>query len=354
MTRRATHRCQDAGNRGGWMQGVRRLRLRRTLAIPRLRFELRMGARRWFGHRAGLTLLELLAVLVILAIATTVAVTATDGLIEQSRYEATQETLRSVHAAVVGDAHVRQPDGSLMITGFVADLGRLPRAVLEDLDGDGVAELALSELWRRPAGVEAFGVKQATDVYVEPPTLADPAVYVACGWRGPYVRLPIGATDLRDGWGEPPELLDVEDDPIVAAGDLIAQVRSVGGLGYGGDLRAVFRRAATGEDYVGALVTGEVRRWDAATGSYRYPKQSDGDVRIVLFGPNPANGRIAARAVTIPATALSDDGSAPVTYTFADLTIGPRVLRAYQGGRASEILRIVVVGGGQTVGDLHL
>ena len=43
-------------------------------------------------QRRGLTLVELLVVLTILAIMTTVAITLTDGLVDQGRYDATQRT----------------------------------------------------------------------------------------------------------------------------------------------------------------------------------------------------------------------------------------------------------------------
>lgn len=126
--------------------------------------------------RGGFTLLELLVVLVILTILTVVAVHTVDGLQDQTRFEATQRGLREVEEAVLGPANVRQPDGSLLITGFVADMGRLPSNP--------------SELWLKPDDALVF--KKRTVGTVE----------LFAGWRGPYLKMPVGGT-LLDGWGKP-------------------------------------------------------------------------------------------------------------------------------------------------------
>jgi prepilin-type N-terminal cleavage/methylation domain-containing protein len=78
------------------------------------------------SHRSALTLVELLVVLVIIAIVTGIAITATENVIDQGRYNATQQTLQNIQEAIMGPANQRAPDGSFLITGFVADMGRLP------------------------------------------------------------------------------------------------------------------------------------------------------------------------------------------------------------------------------------
>src|SRR5437763_3727153 len=87
----------------------------------------------------GLTLVELLVVLVILAILTTIAVQSTEKVVEQARYEATQRTLQNIQNAILSPPNQRTPDGSLLITGFVADMGRLPQPVADG--GDPLREL---------------------------------------------------------------------------------------------------------------------------------------------------------------------------------------------------------------------
>ena len=88
-----------------------------------------------------MTLVELLVVLAILALLTTVAVTSTDVLLSQGRYDATTRTLTGIQEAVLGLDHGRQPDGTTIVSGFVADMGRLPVCTSAD------ATVGLSELW---------------------------------------------------------------------------------------------------------------------------------------------------------------------------------------------------------------
>ena len=109
-------------------------------------------------RRAGLTLVELLVVLAILAIMTTMAVTATNTLVDQSRYDATQRTLLSIEEAVLGPANAREADGTLIVGGFVADVGRLPLAVVDAGDPDGAFK-QLRELWL-PGVMPAYGIQQ--------------------------------------------------------------------------------------------------------------------------------------------------------------------------------------------------
>ena len=76
--------------------------------------------------RRGFTLVELLIVLLILAIMTTVAIQATSGLVDQARYETTQRNLQNIQDAIIGPTNQRASDGSLLITGFAADMGACP------------------------------------------------------------------------------------------------------------------------------------------------------------------------------------------------------------------------------------
>ena len=77
-------------------------------------------------QRNGMTLVELLVVLAILALMTTVAVTSTDVFMSQGRYEATTHALTDIQEAVLGPPNSRQADGTLISMGFVADMGRSP------------------------------------------------------------------------------------------------------------------------------------------------------------------------------------------------------------------------------------
>lgn len=163
------------------------------------------------AKRRGLTLIELLVVMVILVILTTVAVQATSSVVDQGRYDATQRTLQSIQDAILGPAGQRAPDGSVLISGFVADLGRLPQPVY--VAGTLVGD-PLRELW------DASAIPAAAAYGAQPPiTIANYAISpsgtlsysgatttvtmtMPCGWRGPYLQLSTGSGgQLLDGWG---------------------------------------------------------------------------------------------------------------------------------------------------------
>lgn len=168
-------------------------------------------------ERPGLTLIELLVVLTILAVMTVVAVSLTDSVIDQGRYDVTKRTLNGLNDAVLGDPGLTDADGSRLLSGFRADVGRLPLAVGSD------PATQLAELWSNPRGLPPYG----------PHAAADPEVVLFGGWRGPYLRLGSQTTGqpvlLRDGWGQPFELLGVDLATPVAADQPVAMVRSKGG-----------------------------------------------------------------------------------------------------------------------------
>jgi prepilin-type N-terminal cleavage/methylation domain-containing protein len=286
-------------------------------------------------RRHGLTLIELLVVLLILSILTVVAVQSTDVLIDQGRFDSTQRTLQNIEEAVLGPPNQRQQDGSMFISGFVADIGRGPLAAGNDPANQ------LAELLTRPAGLEVFGIKQA-------PT--DPEVLVPCGWRGPYLRLPIGATDLRNGWANTFQILRADGNPAMNGEpiDMIGSLganNAVGGASYEGDTSVIFRSTAGLIDRYGASLAGQVIL-QTADGQ---PRDATGPVTVNLYGPNPATGGVAATSV-VATQVIGSQG----VYTFAGLptTAGPRVVRAYEGTPTtlkSRPLSLAVPAGGVNV-----
>ena len=91
--------------------------------------------------RRGFTLLEMVVVLGIMAVLALVAVKALEPVADQSRYEATQRTLTNIEEAILGGQDLRQPDGTPIISGFIADVGRPP------LVQGSLPETQLAELW---------------------------------------------------------------------------------------------------------------------------------------------------------------------------------------------------------------
>ena len=115
----------------------------------------------------------------------TVAVQSLAPVVDQAKFEATQRSLGQIRAAIVGPDDVGATGDP--VTGFVADMGRLP--------------VSLDELLTVTSVVDAptFGLQAAPAPYGNDPVSP---VTIPRGWRGPYVRLPVGGTQLLDGWGQ--------------------------------------------------------------------------------------------------------------------------------------------------------
>jgi len=272
----------------------------------------------------GLTLIELLVVLAILAILSAVAVVSTESVLGQGRHEATQRTLRAIEEAVLGPERLVRDDGTIASAGFVADVGRLPLAI--DVDG----ELHPIELLENTQGLPEFSFKEATADQVGAVD-ADPEVLVPCGWRGPYVRLPVGGGLPADGWGNPLYLLDQEGG-LVAAGE---PVEAIGSLGsderegespdnvYSKDLEVVFRSATpTAIDRTRCNIG--ITVWQRDAEGNLVPPEGDGEVVVRLFGAEEGGVRVVSHRI-----ALSPPLASPPVVQFPGVAIGPHVARAY-------------------------
>jgi prepilin-type N-terminal cleavage/methylation domain-containing protein len=148
-------------------------------------------------RRTGMTLVELVVVLVILAILTTIAVSMTDNVLEQARFDATERTLDSIRGAIVGSSNPQDPLG-----GYLADVGALP-AFLTDLSGttntNNIPAYAVySTFSPTPTGMLPVKWLSATDPAST--VMQTIPVALAAGMRAPYLRLPANGT-LVDGWG---------------------------------------------------------------------------------------------------------------------------------------------------------
>lgn len=141
------------------------------------------------AHRAGFTLVEVLLVLLLLSSLALVTVLFVDNADDQVRFEQTRSRLEQIRRAIVGDTS-RTLNGEPVISGFVADMGRLPEN--------------LSELIEAPQGSEWKALDFDKDV------LSGVTGMLYGGWRGPYLDgiqesdvagvSGVRAT-LRDGWG---------------------------------------------------------------------------------------------------------------------------------------------------------
>jgi prepilin-type N-terminal cleavage/methylation domain-containing protein len=258
-------------------------------------------------RRPGLTLVELLVVLAILAVMTTVAMTLTDSVVDQGRYDATRRTIESVENAILGPANQTDADGSRLISGFVADVGRLPVAVGSD------PRTQLQELWL-PGTLKPYQAWIPAE---------DADVKLLAGWRGPYLQLPPATPDLRDAWGEAFILLNAASEPL-ANGEAPAaiQAKAESGNVYRPGLTSTRLLTAYAAQVSGAVVDVDPTKSDDPSKD----SEAKGDVTVRLY--HAANG---IRTRTVNATKASGYAfSFPSALDPDPVPMGSVALRAYQ------------------------
>ncbi|HYG73961.1 MAG TPA: prepilin-type N-terminal cleavage/methylation domain-containing protein [Planctomycetota bacterium] len=294
-------------------------------------------------YLAGFTLIELLVVLMILTVLSTIAVQSLDHVQDQSHYDATKRAMVELEHAIVGQADARDSSGAAIVTGFIADLGRLPKAVDHDLDA--ATPLQPAELWQNPFAT-GFAIRpaDATNLPAADSALADAEVKVPCGWRGPYLRMPFGESVLNDGWGKPFDLRKANRTDPCLANDLIEIFRSLGSDN-------TLTTSATNdyrEDLYLNLKTDAVATYPSVSQSNRVQNTftitvhkttlgnaPTGSVELRMFGPNPDTGLVKAVSFTQAAS------GAPLVFTVTS-TIGPRMFRAYEGTSKSAPRQVTV------------
>ncbi len=254
-------------------------------------------------HRAstdGFTLLELVIVLAILAIVTALATREVAHVQDQRRFESSQRTLESIRDAVLGSPNDRTPDGVRVQGGFVADMGRMPADI--------------EELWTTTAST--FQVGPATSGNMAPSfeDKADPEILVASGWRGPYLRLPIGAGEPRDGWGN--AFTNWQDT-------------------VGWHVKPSVETPAPYNPYV--RLTIEPHEYTASAWGYVTVHNDStnaitGSAIVRVYGPSRDHeGKIEAIETDPLSFTVSAKDAAQSYWMLKDLSIGPRAIRAYAG-----------------------
>jgi hypothetical protein len=174
-----------------------------------------------------------------------------------------------------------------------------------------------------------------------------------CGWRGPYLQLPIGTTQLNDGWGNPlanpasaalPQSLLLYDGATpVTAGQQIFAIRSygsdyaAGGTGYAADTTIAFVNYQPGtappagstiNRYLATLLV-NLSYLNQAGQLTTTPNGTLSNVTVTFFGPNPSTGGVLSVPGTLVAgTTATYQFPAPATMPTYTMTIGPRAVRA--------------------------
>jgi prepilin-type N-terminal cleavage/methylation domain-containing protein len=378
-TRSAAERSAEAP----WTESTSRVAATQIAAkAPWTQAALRSAPLRGYT-RSGLTLVELLVVLLILVILTTIAVQSTDNLILQSRYDATQQSLQNIQNAIVGSTNQRAPGGGLIITGFVADMGRLPQPV--DTTSD-----PLRELWDTTVipSTSLFSLQLVPlNLWYLPNTpmnatsnTVQATVQLQYGWRGPYIQPPLASKltstngqaqiQLLDGWGNPFDALTLSGTLATPGGSpnqsAISLVRSRGAnyvidanpltlpvptysqnlyipaqnYQTNGSSLALPSPLATFSTIGNVQVT--VLSFNSNSSNNNVPTLgpptaigSSDYIRIVLF--MPVNGILTPVLAVNPATnqidyQLSQSATAgtPVIYAFPNVPIGTRAVQAFQ------------------------
>jgi prepilin-type N-terminal cleavage/methylation domain-containing protein len=354
------------------------------------------------GKKQAFSLIELVIALAILAAVTTIALRATSNLQDQAKYQSTVRSLNEIQAAIVGPVNQRSSDGSALVTGFVADTGRLPLANPGSDTGDPQGALdPLNELLSRPAAIP---------IYQPYSSNIDPNVIVWAGWQGPYLHLSAGPTYVRDGWGNSLHAYDATGALITTVGTPIAQLASWGADhqednlhgnppgsvpvagNYNDDVSVPNSTitSATSGFAATATITGQVTMNDGTDSggtSGPTPNATDSgaaiDIWVAYFGPDLTQSPHPVAAVStlvgfdnggVLVNAVNNSYQTPnpwtgqFTISASNVTIGPRVLKLYlaahQSGTpsfstalsstlASTTLNVTLVPGTQTI-DLVL
>ena len=252
--------------------------------------------------RNAFTLVEMVTVLAVIAILTHLAVRGLSRVRDGKLAKAADRQLETIRASI----YDCRPGEEAV--GFLADMGRLPRLA----NGS-----TLGELWEKPTGALPYAVRPATveNLVAGLDAISDGSVYVPTGWRGPYLRLPLGKTRLFDPWGNPMEL---EDDAglvrLWATNDVVYAVSHYGPRARAKDARTI------GLAPEGGAASRLVVNAESADVTF------SGDITYTWYGP--ADGLItgAVKTVQYPAAAVFD-GLAP----------GRRILKDSRSGRARTI-----------------
>ena len=246
----------------------------------------------------GFTLVELVVVLAVIAILTHLAVRELSHLRDAKLTKAADAQLETIRTSVFtpsGKRHIAQVADE-EATGFLADMGRLPRLV---------DDMTLGELWTMPTNALPYAVRPATAENLVPglSSLANTSVYVPTGWRGPYLRLPIGKSRLFDPWGNPVEREDAARLPrLTISNDFIVAVSHYGPRAQREGIRTL-----------------SIQPDGGAASRLIVSTTSASDISVAWYGP--AGGLITGATHTV---------SAAVPYTFEGLPPGTRILH-YNG-----------------------
>lgn len=132
--------------------------------------------------KQAFTLVELLVVIGLIVLMASGSMLLLNHEDDQRRFERNREAYQELHMALFGPEATTTMEGRVIISGFLADTGRVPRT--------------LEELQSRPADLPAWQpVGQPADWFYAR------GGRLHAGWRGPYLGRHVSG--LYDNWGHP-------------------------------------------------------------------------------------------------------------------------------------------------------
>ena len=160
------------------------------------------------GSRAGLTLIEMLMTLTIMAVLTFASIALVSDSMSESKFEETVQKLARFKTGILGDPTLKE-NGVRTSFGYVGDMGGLP---------DFTAGLA--GLVSLPSGATSYAI--------------DANSRFGVGWNGPYVHSSQGVPDTTvDSWGNPILYDPTTSPPTITS---YGADGSLGGSGYNQDI----------------------------------------------------------------------------------------------------------------------
>lgn len=269
----------------------------------------------------GFTLIEMSVVLLVIAIVTHLALRQLGGIRDEKLRKAADRQLEEIRTSVFGLDREGDP------AGFLADTGRLPLAT------NGT----LAELWQKPAGLRDYAALPATKANLVkgvPADLAQDNIVVGTGWRGPYLRLPVGKTRLFDPWGNAMENPDAAGyERIGTRNGFAVSVSHFGPTALSRDRRTL-----------SLLPDGPATNSLTLT-AYSRTATDYSAIRYKWFGP--CNGLITGDVKSV---------SFALPHTFYGLTPGNRVIwySAVSGDRTNACSRVVAIRPGANLVEVAL
>ncbi len=248
------------------------------------------------GGQGGFTLVELLTVMVVLVAIATITVKTSAPLAFQGRYEVTVDRYEKIKTAILGNPN-QLINGHPSVSGFVADMGRLPNCIRELIDGQcaepltvvlpittiipsahcsdvsydnkadcetALATWVTGSCYNKTTGEKNLIIYEESVCLLQVPQHSwIPFVSFSAGWRGSYITIsndPAITNAFTDGWGRTAQ--GICDNPLYSNyDDCVANGSNF--LGYCED-------ALHHNDYAGCILANS--KWiDDNYGWYFYP-----------------------------------------------------------------------------------